>query len=71
MNLTTKASFKNEDLFINKPHIISTTSIGQGRNLHIVKIGDEACMIGSTQNSITFIKDVKLQEIKKEDKNDA
>ena len=58
----TKVNLKYENLYVNKPQIISTTSIGQGRNLHIVKVGDECCLIGSTQNSITYLKDVRLQE---------
>ena len=57
----TRASFSNSDLFLNKAQIISTTSLGQGRNLHVVKIGNQACLIGSTQNNITYIKDVELQ----------
>ena len=62
----TKVNLKHEQLFINKPQVISTTTIGQGRNLHVVKIGDSACLIGSTQNQITFLKDVELQQIVKE-----
>ena len=58
----TKVNLKYENLYINKAQVISTTSIGQGRNLHIVKVGDECCLIGSTQNSITYLKDVRLQE---------
>ena len=57
----TKASIINNDLYLNKAQVISTTSIGQGRNLHVVKIGNKACLIGSTQNNITFLKDVELQ----------
>ncbi len=57
----TKATIANEDYLLNKAQIISTTSLGQGRNLHVIKIGSEACLIGSTQNNITFIKDVQLQ----------
>ncbi len=57
----TKASLANDDFYLNKAQVISTTSIGQGRNLHVVKIGDKACLIGSTQNNITFLKDIELQ----------
>ena len=32
----TKVNLKYENLYINKPQVISTTSIGQGRNLHVV-----------------------------------
>ena len=57
----TKATIANDDYLLNKAQIISTTSLGQGRNLHVIKIGSESCLIGSTQNNITFIKDVQLQ----------
>ena len=60
----TKSSVINESYALNKAQIISTTSIGQGRNLHVVKIGKNACLIGSTQNNITFIKDIELQNNK-------
>jgi len=64
----TKASVINKDLLLNKAQIISTTSLGQGRNIHIIQIGDSACLIGATQNNITFLKDIELQEIKREEK---
>ena len=57
-----RVNLKSQDAFLNKAEIVSTTSLGQGRNLHVVKIGDDCCLIGSTQNSITYLKDVKLQE---------
>lgn len=66
----TKVNFKNDNLFLNKAQIISTTSLGQGRNLHVVKIGNNACLIGSTQNNITYIKDIELQKQKEEQNND-
>ena len=67
----TKVNLKNNDLYLNKAQIISTTSLGQGKNLHIIKIGDNTCLIGSTQNNITFLKDVKLvNNDKKEGLND-
>ena len=67
----TKATTVNKDIFLNKAQIISTTSLGQGRNIHVIKIGDSACLIGATQNNITYLKDVELQhEIKEEKTND-
>ena len=67
----TKVNLKNNDLYLNKAQIISTTSLGQGKNLHIIKVGDDTCLIGSTQNNITFLKDVKLvNNVKKEGLND-
>ena len=60
----TKSSIISEDYVLNKAQIISTTSLGQGRNLHVIKIGDSACLIGATQNNITYIKDIELQNNK-------
>lgn len=67
----TRAKIASDDYMINKPQIISTTSLGQGRNLHVIQIGQDTCLIGATQNNITYIKDIKLQktDIAKE-KND-
>lgn len=65
----TKTNAFSQNFPANKAQIISTTSIGQGRNLHVIKIGNEAILIGSTQNSITYIKDVKLSEIEKCEEN--
>ena len=66
----TKTAITSEEFMLNKAQIISTTSLGQGRNLHVIKIGSEACLIGSTQNNITFIKDVQLQTQKAKEKTD-
>ncbi|MBQ8634972.1 FliO/MopB family protein [bacterium] len=52
----------SKDVYINRAQVISTTSLGQGRNLHVVKIGNTACLLGSTQNNITYIKDVEIVE---------
>jgi len=57
-----KFNISQDDIQINKPQVISTTSLGQGRNLHVVKVGNSACLLGSTQNNITFIKDIELSE---------
>ena len=62
-----KINLKPQDAFLNKAQIISTTNLGQGRNLHVIKIGDEACLIGSTQNNITYIKDVKIVDVDKKE----
>ena len=67
----TRANSFNQSFPLNKPQIISTTSIGQGRNLHVVKMGNGAFLIGATQNNITYIKDVDLVDdrINKDEKN--
>ena len=64
-----KTNSFNNNFALNKPQIISTTSIGQGRNLHVIKLGNDAFLIGATQNNITYIKSVELIE-NKEEKND-
>ena len=66
----TKATIANADYLINKAQILSTTSLGQGRNLHVIKVGNDTCLIGATQNNITFIKDIELQNIKTKEEAD-
>ena len=46
----------------NKAEIISTTQLGQNKNLHVIKVNDEYILIGSTQNSITYLKDIDYVE---------
>lgn len=41
-----------------KPEIVSSVSLGQNKNLHVVKITGEYILIGSTQNNITFLKNL-------------
>lgn len=60
----TKANAIDENIYLNKAQIISTTSLGQGRNVHVIRIGDSTCLIGATQNNITFLKDIELQTLK-------
>ncbi|MBR2069653.1 MAG: flagellar biosynthetic protein FliO [Candidatus Gastranaerophilales bacterium] len=38
--------------------IVSSASLGQNKNLIIVKVNSKYTLIGATQNSITFIKDI-------------
>ena len=63
----TKINMKPKDAHLNKAQIISTTSLGQGRNLHVIKVGQSACLIGSTQNNITYIKDIELVDVDKKE----
>ena len=55
-----KEQFKNYDL--TKAVVLSTTQIGQGKNLHVIELNNKHYLIGATQNSINLIKD--LGEIK-------
>ena len=42
--------------------ILNTLSLGQGKNLHIIKINSKYILIGATQNSITFLKDLNRED---------
>ena len=53
-----KVKMNSVDDLLNKPEIISTTPLGQGKNIHVVKINDEYILIGATQNSINFLKNL-------------
>ncbi len=53
-----KVKINQEDDETNKPQILSTVSLGQGKNLHIVKINNEYILIGATQNNISYLKDL-------------
>ena len=57
-----KINLKSENNELNNINIVSTTSLGQGRNLHIIKINGEYSLIGATQNNITHIKELKNNE---------
>lgn len=51
-----KKQLKNYDL--TKAVILSTTQIGQGKNLHVIEVNNQHYLIGATQNSINLIKDL-------------
>lgn len=41
-----------------KPEIISSVSLGQNKNVHVLKVDGEYILVGSTQNNITFLKNL-------------
>ncbi|MBQ8847998.1 MAG: FliO/MopB family protein [Candidatus Gastranaerophilales bacterium] len=51
-----KLTSSDENLL--KADVLSTTPVGQGRNLHVVKIGNKNILIGATQTNITYITDI-------------
>ena len=61
-----KINLSNKEIQDGKIDVLSTTSIGQGRNLHVVKVGNQNILIGATQNSITYIADVKSEKVQGE-----
>ena len=38
--------------------VVTSTSLGQNKNLFVVKVKDKYSLIGATQNNITYIKDL-------------
>ena len=52
----------NNNIESNKPLVVSNTPLGQGKNLYVIKINDNYCLIGVTQHNITFIKDINSEE---------
>lgn len=57
---------KNYDL--SKVVVISTTQLGQGKNLHVIELNQNRYLIGATVNSINLLKElgeVVKKEIKK------
>lgn len=59
---------QNNDNTLNKIDIVSTTALGQGKALHVIKINGEYLLIGACQNNISYLKEIKTQENNKEEK---
>lgn len=58
---TVQDHLKNYDL--SKVIVLSTTQLGQGKNLHVIELNNKRYLIGATQNSINLIKE--LGEVEK------
>lgn len=46
--------------------VLSTTQLGQGKNLHVIEINNKQLLIGATANSINLIKELDIVKGKKE-----
>lgn len=55
----------NHDL--QKAIVISTTQLGQNKNLHVIELNKKHYLIGATPNSINLIKELNLPEINKQE----
>ena len=53
-----KIKITPEEIDMYNIEILSTKSLGQNKSLHIIKANGKCCLIGATQNNITFIKDI-------------
>lgn len=51
-----KEQLKNYDL--SKAIVLSTTQLGQGKNLHVIELNKSRYLIGATTDSITLIKEL-------------
>lgn len=59
---TVQEQLRNYDL--SKVIVVSTTQLGQGKNLHVIELNHKRYLIGATQNSINLLKE--LGEVQKE-----
>lgn len=55
----------NHDL--QKAIVISTTQLGQNKNLHVIELNKKHYLIGATPNSINLIKEINLPETHKQE----
>ena len=53
-----RINFSNKEFENIRADILSTTSLGQGRSLHVISVGSKKMLIGSTQNNISYISDI-------------
>lgn len=59
---TVKEQLKNYDL--SRATVLSTTQLGQGKNLHVIEIDEKRYLIGATPNSINLIKELESIKVK-------
>ena len=57
---TVQEQLKNYDL--NKAVVLSTTQLGQGKNLHVIELNNKRFLIGVGQDSINLIKEFEYIE---------
>lgn len=53
-----KEQLRNAEL--NRAMVISTTQLGQGKNLHVIELNEKRYLIGATLNSINLIKELEI-----------
>lgn len=50
-------------------NILSSTSIGQGKYLHVIEVDSKKLLIGVTASNITFLQNLSDSQIKEEENN--
>lgn len=63
---TVQEQLKNAEL--NRAIVLSTTQLGQGKNLHVIELNGRRYLIGATVNSVNLIKEIEV--IKEEGKTE-
>ena len=51
--------------------LVSATSLGQNKNLYVVKTDNKYSLIGATQNNISYLRDLGEEEIKDDTENEG
>lgn len=54
-----REQIKNHDL--SRAVILSTTQLGQGKNLHVIELNGKKYLIGAAQNSISLLKELDTE----------
>jgi flagellar biogenesis protein FliO len=62
---TVKEHLKNSEL--NRAMVVSTTQLGQNKNLHVVELNEKYYLIGATVNSINLIKELDANKSKSDE----
>lgn len=63
---TVKDQLRNSN--INRAIVLSTTQLGQNKNLHVIEINEKCYLIGATPNSINLIKELGQYSEKHQEK---
>ena len=51
-----------KDYELNKAVVISTTQLGQNKNLHVIELNNKRYLIGAGQDNITLLKELETEE---------
>lgn len=54
-----REQIKSHDL--SRAVILSTTQLGQGKNLHVIELNNKKYLIGAAQNSISMLKELETE----------
>lgn len=65
---TVKDQLRNSNL--NRAIVLSTTQLGQNRNLHVIEINEKCYLIGATPTSINLIKELGSYNEKHQEKSE-